>query len=560
MSTITKPNAEKATGLKPEVKIILERCVGCQECVIRCPTQALSMDITNWKAKANNDLCVGCRQCQRTCPFSAISVIGPRMVTDRTHFSPYNHRVVIGENNEVRPGFANLKEAIKEAERCLNCPDPTCVRGCPAHNDIPRFIEAIRNRDLAGAQSIIAQTSCLPDICSRVCNWASQCEGSCSWALAGGEPVAIGTLERCVTDNSPVPPVQVTSDRGKGLRVGIVGSGPSGIAAAYELLSAGASVDIYERGSVAGGVLQWGIPSYILPDKVSDRPVKALIDAGVKIHPKTSVTPEVMEELLKTHDALIAAQGAPIAERPNIPGINLEGVVDATIFLTNAKRSLAEGTLMPELKGVHVLDLGGSDTALDVARSILRLGGKPIVIHRREEQFSRARPDELAEAKNEGVEFRFATNLARLEGENGKLKRAVLVRTRQSKAQASPEVIKGSEEIFEVNLVVLSTGYGLDPKFKSLFAPLPLRQPASDRYFPDRRWVASGLLAGNNPVGKMAWDREYGLRSSTHPRQGKLWLVGDALVGPSSVVSSMAQGRQAARAILENHSPIASKK
>src|ERR1035437_6107997 len=116
MSVIAKSTPKKAIAIKPEVKIVLERCVGCQECIIRCPTQALSMDVTNWKAAANNDLCVGCRQCQRTCPFSAISVVGPRMVADRTHFSPYNHRVVIGENNEVRPGFANLKEAIKEAE------------------------------------------------------------------------------------------------------------------------------------------------------------------------------------------------------------------------------------------------------------------------------------------------------------------------------------------------------------------------------------------------------------------------------------------------------------
>ena len=555
MNIKIQDNVKNEKALKPEVKVISERCVGCQECVIRCPTEALSMDIPNWLAIADNSLCVGCRQCQRTCPVGAIAVEGPMMVAERTYLPAHTGPVDLGDVSEVRPGFANIEEAMKEAERCINCPDPTCMRGCPAHNDIPGFIEAIKNKDLTTAQLVISATSCLPDICSRVCNWATQCEGACTWALAGGQPVAIGKLERFITDNSPVPPIRhEVSNEGKGLSVGIVGSGPSGIAAACELLAAGASVDIYERGSVPGGVLQWGIPSYILPDEVSGRPIKALIDAGVNIHTNTAVTPEVMEQLLKTHDAIIAAQGAPIAERPNIPGIDLEGVIDATTFLTRAKRSLAEGKLLPELKGVHVLDLGGSDTALDVARSILRLGGKPIIIHRREERFSRARPDEIAEAKSEGVEFRFATNLARLEGEGGKVEKAVLVNTRQRKGDLSPEVIKGSEQTLEVNLVILSTGYGLDPKFSSLFSPLPLRQSISDRLFPDRRWVGSGMLAENNPVGRMAWEREYGLRSSTYPRRGKLWLVGDALIGPSSVVASMAQGRAAARSILERQS------
>ncbi len=547
----TRLTAEKATALKPEVKIIEERCAGCQECIIRCPTQALSMDIIRWKATADNDLCVGCRQCERTCPFSAISVIGPRLVAERTPTVFNNGSEVIGKNNEVRAGFANLEEAIKEAKRCLNCPDPTCFRGCPAHNDIPRFIEAIRNRDLELASEIISKTSCLPGICSRVCNWPAQCEGSCNWALAGGEPVAIGKLERFVTDNAKPMPVRQTSEKGKGLSVVIVGSGPAGIAAAWELASAGATVAIYEKDQVPGGVLHWGIPSYILPDEVSERPIKALQDAGVKIYTNNPVSPEVMERLLKTHDAVIAAQGAPVAERPNIPGLDLAGVINATAFLSKAKQALASGTPIPEFRGAQILVLGGSDTAIDVARSIARLGGKAVIIHRREEQFSRAREDEIAEAKHEGVEFRFATNIARLEGDNGKLRRAVLVRTHQKRADSVAEAVKGTEQTIEVNMVVLATGYKLDSHFSTIFGPLPLRQPLSDRLLPDRRWQASGILTRNNPIGKLAWEREYGLRSSALPRFGKLWLVGDALIGPSTVVGSMAQGKLAARAILE---------
>ena len=188
---------------------------------------------------------------------------------------------------------------------------------------------------------------------------------------------------------------------------------------------------------MAGGILHWGIPSYVLPDKVSRRPILALQDAGVKIQTNTQVTPEIMESLLVKHDAIIAAFGAPVPEIPELPGVKLNGVMNATEFLTMAKGTLAKGTTVPEFQGttVTVLVLGGSDTALDVARSVIRLGGKPIVIHRRQERFSRARADEITEAKKEGVEFRFATNLVKLEGENGKLRKAVLAKTQQKSAQ-----------------------------------------------------------------------------------------------------------------------------
>ncbi len=551
MNVITKKAANWETSLKPEVKVIKERCAGCQECIIRCPTQALSMDAATWVAKVKTDLCVGCRQCVRTCPFSSITVEGSLLVAARAHFPAPAGLMAEGDISEVRRGFATIDEAVEEAKRCLNCPDPTCVRGCPAHNNIPAFIRAIRDRHLKRAQEVLAETTCMPDVCSRVCDWSKQCEGSCSWSLAGGEPVAIGKLERFVTDNSLVPPLRHVSERGKGLSVGILGSGPAGIAAARELASAGASVTIYERDSQPGGVMQWGIPSFVLPDNVWERPIKSLADAGIEIRTGTQITAEGLGRLLQTHDAVIAAYGAPVAERPRIPGVDLEGVIDATTFLRRAKLALAKGVPLPELHGARVAVLGGSNTALDVARSVLRLGGKPFIVHRREERFSRARPEEIAEARAEGVEFRFGANLARLEGEHGRISRAVLVRTRQKNATDAPAAVKGSEYTVEVDMVVLATGYGLDPKLSPLFGTLPLAQPSSDSLFPDRRWQGSGLLSSKKGPGKLAWAREYGLRSSRIPKRDRLWLIGDALMGPSSVVVAMAQGRQAARAILE---------
>lgn len=537
-------------GARPAVTINTERCVGCQDCVTRCPTRALSMDFKGWVAQVDNSLCVACRQCQRTCPVSAITVEGRLAVSRRAEFAERTGTAETGNVEEVRAGFSGYDDAIREAEWCLNCPDPTCVRGCPAHNDIPGFIEAIRNRDLGRAEAILAQTSYLPDVCSRVCNWGSQCEGACNWALAGGQPVAIGKLERFVTDNSQVPQPRRMAGRGKDLSVGIIGSGPAGMAAAAELASAGASVTIYEREMLLGGVLQWGIPSYVLPDSVTQRPVRSLIDAGVQVVSSTNVTPELLGGLLKKHDAVIAASGALVPERPAIPGIELDGVVDSTQFLTSAKRALAEGTTLAKVHGARVFVLGGSNTALDVARTTVRLGGKPVIIHRRQERFSRARPDEIAEAKREGVEFKFSTNIAKLEGEGGKLRRAVLADTVQTGADSPAENVKAGQMTVNVDMVVLATGYGLDRSFSEYYGRVPARQPVSDSLFPDRRWVASGIMAGNG-IGKLAWQREYALRAARAPKHDRLWVVGDALTGPSTVVGSMAQGRLAARSILE---------
>ena len=539
---------------RSHVDVNTERCVGCQECIIRCPTEALSLDKTRWLAQADDNKCVGCRQCVRTCPFSAIVVEGPETVAGRVHWKVSASPVDPGDISEVRPGLTRA-EAEAEAQRCLNCPDPTCVRGCPAHNDIPGFIEAIRQGDLDGAETIIGRTSCLPDICSRVCDWNKQCEGACSWALAGGEPVAIGRLERYVTDNSRVPGVKNASTRGEGLSVGIIGSGPGSLAAAWELVSNGASVTLYEKDNEPGGVMRWGIPSYVLPDDIARRPVDALRTAGVRVQTGAPVGPEKVSELLGAHDAVVAAYGAALPQRPNLQGSDLGGVIDALQFLGEAKAALAEKRQLEGYAGANLLVLGGSNTAIDAARTAVRLGAKVLVVHRREEPFSRARADEIAEDKREGVVFLFGTNITRLEGQGGKVQRAVLVSTRSNAAGEANENVSGSERPVEADVVVLATGFGLDRSFSSLFGSLPLRQPAAVGAYADRRWEGSGVLSRDaaGGVGRLAWAREYSLRKSWAPRRERIWLIGDALTGPATVVGAMAQGRLAALAILDRH-------
>lgn len=554
---------------RPHVHLLTDRCAGCQECVIRCPTGALQMDAARWVAVADDEVCVGCRQCVRSCPFSAVVVDGPTLVAPRVDPEPAHPGRLHGDLSEVRSGFSSWDEALIAAGRCLACPDPTCVRGCPAHNDIPAFIAAVRQRDLEGAHRILRATSVLPDVCARVCNQATQCEGACSWSLAGGVPVAIGYLERFVADRAPVPP-PAPPQAGVDLSVGIIGAGPAGIGAAWELVEAGASVTVYEKDPTPGGLCGWGIPDFTLPEAIAARPWRQLEGAGIDLRCGTEVRPGDLDGLLVTHDAVIAAPGAALPLRLSVPGVELDGVTDATRFLQAAKTALQDGgdpgafravfgligTDDPGRAASRVLVLGAGNTAMDVARSARRLGLEAVCVDWLDERFALTRPDELAEARNEGVEARFSRTLTRLEGEGGRVVRAELARTAQARADRPPEVVKGDPEVLSVDLVVMAMGYRVDPAVAAALPGTPVRRQPSG--LPDRRWSASGLVANeapafadHNSVGILALGREAGLWAAALPVRARTWVVGDALVGPATVVEAMAQGRRAAAAILD---------
>jgi len=529
------------------------------------------MDMERWVALADSDLCVGCRQCVRTCPFSAIVVEGPLLVAPRVDPELAHPAYLLGDVSEIRSGFAGWPEALAEADRCLQCPDPTCMRGCPAHNDIPGFIAAIRDRDLGAAHEILRRTSVLPDICSRVCNQAAQCEGACSWSLAGGTPVAIGRLERFVTDTFPVPPpapVRVTDE----LSVGIIGSGPAAAGAAWELIEAGASVTVYEKDATPGGLCNWGIPDFTLPDAVAARPWLQLVTAGVDLRCGTEIHPEDLGWLLGTHDAVIMAHGASMPLRLPVPGADLDGVIDATTFLQGSKAAFEEGgdpggfcaTLGLAGKGVErehgvplVLVLGAGNTAMDVARTARRLGLEATCVDWLDERFALTRPDELEEARYEGVEVRFSRTLTALRGAAGRVTHADLAPTTQDRKDRRPTVLTGDPEVLSIDLVVMAMGYRADPAFANTLPGTPVRREAAG--VADRRWSASGILASkasafadHNPVGTLALGREIGLWSATLPVTERLWVIGDALIGPATVVEAMTQGRRAADAVLDS--------
>lgn len=533
----------------PTVHILSDRCSGCQECIVRCPTGALSLNSNEWIASSDDSLCVGCRQCERTCPFSAIFVEGPLMVPHAEKKLYQASDSVLGNLDEVEVGFSGIDNLFRACERCLQCPDPTCVKGCPAHNDIPGFIHAAQLGDFETAREIIALNSCLPGACSRVCDWNTQCEGACSWTLAGGESVEIGKIERFIADYVPAPSIEATEDNN--LRVAVIGSGPGGLGAAYELRKEGTNVTVFERDAEPGGVMRWGIPSYVLPQESWLGQVDEMRKAGVEFRFNSPVHPDSCDELLDEYDALIYASGADQPIVPRIPGLDAQGVVNATDFLDMAKSLLDKERFRPILLGKNVLVIGAGNTALDVARSALRLGGKAIAIDWTEERYSRARPDEISDARQEGVEVRFLTTASRVvPNSSGKVVEAEIFTTVQKDRDSLPKVVPGSGQLIDIDLVVLAMGYRVGDSEKRISQTVKLGTMPHAHRPVDRKWLGSGLFAGANGSSNLAYDREFTRIESAFPVSDRIWAIGDVRIGPSTVVSSMAQGMSAARGVL----------
>ena len=519
---------------------------------MRCPMGALSLDSTIWKAIADDAACVGCRQCVRTCPFSAIAVEGPLLILPRTAAHVHSDDHVLGKTEEVHQGYRTWDQALKEADRCLTCPDPTCVLGCPAHNDIPGFIEAIRLRDLKTAHEVLARTSMMPDICSRVCDQSSQCEGGCNLKLAGGQAVAIGLLERFITDQTPVPPPSRQSADGKDLKVAVVGAGPAGMSVAWTLLEHGADVTVFEKEEQGLGVLRWGIPSFSLPDHVAHRPIDALTASGAKVCYGTEIKPEDMDKLLSTYDALVLAHGAGIGISLPVPGRDLPGIIDATTFLTEAKTALREGRSLKEIHdGTRILVAGAGNTAMDVARSARRLGaGEVTAVDWVDARFAKVRADELMQARREGVTIRFQTQVLELVGSD-RIEGAVFASTLQQSATELPKRTNAPLERIAVDMVIMAVGYRPDPALSaSIGAKLPLKPKTPPAIIP-RRLMAAGLAA---PAGRemlpLVLRRDQDRAEARKPQGQRVWAVGDALTGPQTVVTAMAEGRETAHAIL----------
>ena len=375
---------------------------------------------------------------------------------------------------EVACGY-HPDDALREAERCLICPDQPCVSGCPVGINIPGFIQKINEKDLRGAYDILTETSLLPAICGRVCPQENQCEGQCTVGQSL-EAVAIGRLERFVGDTAiregwaNIPYIEPS-----GFKVGIVGSGPAGMACAADMAKAGCDVTVFEAFHQAGGVLKYGIPDFRLPNAVIDAEIGNLVKLGVKFECNTLVGRLFTIEQMVTEmgfDAVFVGVGAGYPTMLGIPGDSLNGVLSANELLTRCNLMRAKefpSFDTPQPIGQRVVVVGAGNTAMDAMRVSLRLGAdKVYCIYRRSRKEAPARAEEVHHAEQEGVEFNWLTHpVAVLDDGKGCVRGLRCVRMELGEPDASgrrrPVPIAGSEFDFEADLVVYAIGTNANP-------------------------------------------------------------------------------------------------
>jgi glutamate synthase (NADPH/NADH) small chain len=320
--------------------------------------------------------------------------------------------------NEVALGYTE-KQAMEEASRCIQCPKRGCVEGCPVEVDIPDFIEALREGNMPQAVHMLKGKNSLPGICGRVCPQESQCEATCSLAKKGA-PIAIGRLERYVADwelaQPPASRPQVVRPQPTGKRVAVVGAGPAGLTAAADLAKLGHEVTIFEALHVSGGVLVYGIPEFRLPKHIVQVEVDYVKSLGVEIRLDWVVGKVVtVDEFLDSgYQAVFLGTGAGSPMFLDVPGENLSGIYSANEFLT--RTNLMKAYLFPEYDtplgmGQKVAVIGGGNVAMDSARCALRLGAREVyIVYRRSEAELPARHEEVENAQEEGIVFRFLAN------------------------------------------------------------------------------------------------------------------------------------------------------
>ena len=375
---------------------------------------------------------------------------------------------------EVARGYSE-PDALLESERCLMCPQPACVEGCPVHIDIPGFIARILEKDYRGAYDVISDSNLLAAICGRVCPQEDQCEGVCPVGDTL-EPVAIGRLERWVGDLairegwSNVPWVQPN-----GFRIGIVGSGPAGVACAADMAKAGCEVTIYEAFHKPGGVLRYGIPDFRLPEAVIQAEVGKLEQLGVRIECNTLVgrlfTIEQMIEDMGYH-AVFIGTGAGTPRFMDIPGEFLNGVLSANELLTRCNLMQAGDFPRHDTPlglGKRVAVIGSGNTAMDAMRVSLRLGAEKVYcVYRRTLAESPARKEEIEHAEEEGVEFHWLTTPVEiLDDGAGNVRGMRCIRMELGEPDASgrrrPVPVAGSDFEFDADTVVYAIGTSANP-------------------------------------------------------------------------------------------------
>lgn len=433
---------------------------------------------------------------------------------------------------EVTLGYT-AEMAINEAKRCLQCKKPHCVEGCPVNIHIPEFIHEVAEGNFEKAYEIITDTNALPALSGRVCPQETQCESKCVRGNKG-EPVTIGRLERFVADwyreNINAMPKKAESN---GIKVAVVGSGPSGLTCASLLAKKGYAVSLFEALHTAGGVLVYGIPEFRLPKAIVANEVEKLKAQGVEV-----MTDMVIGKVLSIDElfemgfkAVFIGSGAGLPMFMHIPGESLKGVCSANEYLTriNLMKAYREDSKTPIKHSGKVAVVGGGNVAMDAARSAKRLGAEEVyIVYRRGMEELPARKEEVEHAEEEGIIFKTLTNPVEVLGnENGEVCGMRCVEMELGEPDASgrrrPIVKEGSEFVLDVDTMIMSIGTSPNPLI---------------------RHTTPGLET--NKHGCIITNGDDGLTS----REG-VYAGGDAVTGAATVILAMGAGKHAAKAIDE---------
>lgn len=433
--------------------------------------------------------------------------------------------------NEVALGYTE-EQALEEASRCLQCPKPQCVQGCPVGIDIKGFITLLREGKYEEAIRKIKEKNSLPAVCGRVCPQEEQCQKYCVLGKVG-DPVSIGRLERFLADWERAKGFEIPERApSTGRRVAIIGAGPAGLTAAADLAKLGHEVTIFEALHLPGGVLVYGIPEFRLPKSIVQAEVEYVQKLGVDLRlgymiGRTYTIPELLKD--KGYDAVFIATGAGLPRFLGLPGENLAGIYSASEFLIRV--NLMKSYAFPEYDtpirvGKHVTVIGGGNVAMDAARSALRLGAEKVsIVYRRTRDEMPARIEEIENAEEEGVIFRFLAAPNRFIGdERGWVKNmeciAMELGPPDASGRRSPIPIKGSEFLIDTDAVIIAIGRTPNPIIQRTTEGLKVTKWGTIITDENCKTSIDGVYAG-----------------------------GDVVTGEATVISAMGAGKIASKAI-----------
>jgi len=430
---------------------------------------------------------------------------------------------------EVPLGYTK-EMAMQEASRCLQCKKPACVDGCPVSVDIPGFIKLIKEGDFTGSIRNLWTKNALPAVCGRVCPQEIQCEGVCILAKKG-DPVAIGNLERFAADyerahgTGALPPKSEPT----GKKVAVVGSGPSSLTVAGDLIVKGHAVTVLEAFHKPGGVLIYGIPEFRLPKEIVAQEINFLERQGAEVQCNAVVgrTVSIDELFEEGYDAVYLGVGAGLPRFLNVPGENLIGILSANEYLTRA--NLMKAYLFPKVdtpipRGKNVVVLGAGNVAMDAARTAMRLGADSVkIVYRRSREEMPARTAEIHHAEEEGIEMFLLTAPTKFTGnDKGRLTGMECLQMELGEPDDSgrrrPVPKEGSEFQMDCDLAIIAVGSGANPLLTQSTPDLKLN-----------RW---GYIMADPETGKTS-------------KRG-VWAGGDIVTGAATVILAMGAGRKAA--------------